>query len=490
MKKTFGLFVTTILSGFLLIGNVNATAFDDMKNRNTGSKNLISDSSVVVDKTIPSDYTFEFGAGNTVNDTSNTLATTYSGTRQVISDTDITTWANNWTMAAMNDGNATEAINSIKNSYSALYKNVGVYNNKIIDVRATVIDFLLDTDSSTYTAGYKAAITHNKTVIGNSIVGVRWVKIRYDFLDQNGNAVKVKGHTTYWDVDNAQGIVIEDNNKGIYTTNDNILKMSSVSSKPYIFHNGTENAATTDTKYAFTEIFEGTSITRTFQYGNPTNLTSWCVGGMLLSPKAVVPTDLNGPVKSVDKTKVGLGEEFTYTIEQEIPQKIQKNYYNSFSITDTLEPCLNVSENDISIKNEKETNVTDKFNISVSGQKITITYKNLNSAEFYGHTYKIYIKTSLKKDYDLSKYKKDDVYVVPNHATVSKDGNSKDTNEVTVVYEKEKTPGQTPKQDEPQIVYVPSTSAFVPLYMAAFGVVIIVAGLGILFYINKQKKNN
>ena len=150
------------------------------------------------------------------------------------------------------------------------------------------------------------------------------------------------------------------------------------------------------------------------------------------------PNVPDSPIKSVKTTStlgtVGIKEEFTYEVKQIIPKL--SAYYTSFKFEDTLENALYVNQSNISITNEENTNVTDKFNITVSGQKITASLIDLNDTSFYNHTYTLKIKTYIKENYELTAYKvSDDSYIIPNTATVTINDTTRDSNEVTVIYE-------------------------------------------------------
>ena len=88
-----------------------------------------------------------------------------------------------------------------------------------------------------------------------------------------------------------------------------------------------------------------------------------------------------------------------------------------------------LDRNKIIIIDGAGTHVTDKFNINVTGQKLTITAKNLNDSSFYNHTYVVIITTKVK---DTSKLRIDvnNNYYALNKATVTIDNQSKETIQV------------------------------------------------------------
>lgn len=214
--------------------------------------------------------------------------------------------ANRWNANYMEHGSASLAQGS-KGKYYAIYKKIGKYEGKFIDIKATVIDFeeMQEDSHRTYENRLKrseSAITITNDKVGVAVTGIKWLKIKYEFLDsETGEPVTVKGITTYWDIDYNQGVIInsDNTNKGIYfkstgekcttpyDTNNkcsseitaNELYYSEISAGKYIFDqnsglnpdvdNNLYQDELTSTAYAIAEEFEGSSITRTFQYSNP-----------------------------------------------------------------------------------------------------------------------------------------------------------------------------------------------------------------------------
>ena len=204
---------------------------------------------------------------------------------------------NRWDNNGMNDGVATIADDTIKDSYYAIYKNVGKYGDKNIDVKVTIVDFEPMQDER-YLISKPAILITNKDM-GVAVTGIKWVKVKYEFLnsDDNSEKVDIRGNTTYWDIDLNQGVLINDDNtnKGIFFTNnglkyndfdtlstdnvDNQLYYRNISDGIYIFdHNSGIDQSVSNplyaddlnsTAYAFAEQFEGSEIIRTFQYSNP-----------------------------------------------------------------------------------------------------------------------------------------------------------------------------------------------------------------------------
>ena len=446
-KKLLYILLFFIIIGVLLfINNIRALTSSAILSARATNTPVKNSSSVNVNKTISKEYSFmlakntntkiEFG-GNYRNISFNDYKK-WNPKKENETDEQVLQRYNN----ATNGKVLTYADSNIKNSLYILYKNIGKYNGKTINVKMTVIDFA---PSSNPTG--PSYIYLNMGDIGNTVHGVDWITFKYEFFDNDtGEAVSIKGNTSYWDVDVWQGVILHDNVVGIYSTSDSKLVMNKVNNAPFIYditsknfdYDNTENLV--DTMYAFTETFSGTSLTRTFSYGyisnDGTSNASYkpnSSGGIFNSGNTVVNIEEGDPIKEVNKEIITKDEEYTYTIKQYVPKLLSQYYYKSLTIEDTLEDVLEANASNVSVKDEKNADVTSRFNINVQGQKITLTPQNLNSSDLYGHTYIINIKTKVKENADLSSYKEGNYYEVPNKAKRT----YKDYNNVEIVDETE-----------------------------------------------------
>ncbi len=322
------------------------------------------------------------------------------------------------------------------NNLSVTYKGVDVYNGQLIDVKATVVAYEPGVDE-VFINNRKPMIAIYKDHMGFTEYGLKYITIKYEFYKSGTNeTISVKGNTTHWDVDAQQGVILP-GYKDLYITNNNILKAGTIDNKMYIYDTTGEdtNNNVHDTKYAITETFSGTNLTITYT-------DFWAVDGKK-NPASVVDyfglssNPVSNPetptiTKSVSKNKVSVGEEFTYSLSQKVPAQLPEHYYSSFTIQDTFENCISINKGNIKIYNEQNATVTDKFNISLSGQVLTITPKNLTSSDLYGHTYRISIPASIKAGADLTNYKNGNTYKIPNKATTITNKGSVISNEVIV----------------------------------------------------------
>ena len=131
---------------------------------------------------------------------------------------------------------------------------------------------------------------------------------------------------------------------------------------------------------------------------------------------------LDNPVKRVSKSVVSEGETFNYQITQYVPNNYyadELNFientngkYTGFSLTDELNSNLDLKGNP-TVTNESGTDVTNLFDISSNGNKVTATVKsqNLSNVDFYTHSYTLNIPVSVKSGTGIN------VEKIPNVAT-------------------------------------------------------------------------
>lgn len=105
------------------------------------------------------------------------------------------------------------------NSITVVYKNVGTYNGKVIDMKVTVKDWTAFSGSF-----YNELRIHKKN--GITMSGISDVRLNYSFLDNlTASAVNVSGFFNFTDIDLLQSIDLFDHNnvQNFYVTKDNQL---------------------------------------------------------------------------------------------------------------------------------------------------------------------------------------------------------------------------------------------------------------------------
>ena len=113
---------------------------------------------------------------------------------------------------------------NLKGKMYAEYTNVGNANGLPVTMRIWFLDWQ-NTDISGY-PGYEdvdnVVVSVDNTKGGATpvidIKGLKWIKVRFSYYDENGNPLKVKGHYTLSDLDYSQGFYIDGKVDGIYVT--------------------------------------------------------------------------------------------------------------------------------------------------------------------------------------------------------------------------------------------------------------------------------
>lgn len=189
------------------------------------------------------------GIGKKV-DTNSTIDGTYNftpvigaNTKVSFGSTDGTKWDNKfcvngekyaqvcskwWLLSNISDngGNTHSFIpyERLKGKMYAEYTNVGNANGLPVTMRIWFLDWQ-NTNISGY-PGYEdvdnVVVSVDNTKGGATpvidIKGLKWIKVRFSYYDENGNPLKVKGHFTLSDLDYSQGFYIDGKVDGIYVT--------------------------------------------------------------------------------------------------------------------------------------------------------------------------------------------------------------------------------------------------------------------------------
>lgn len=109
--------------------------------------------------------------------------------------------------------------NAAKNSITVIYKNVGTYNGKVIDMKVTVKDWTV------FTGSVYAQLSISKRN-GITMNGISDVRLNYSFLDNlTAKAANVSGFFNFTDIDLKQSIDLFDHNnvQNFYVTKGNEL---------------------------------------------------------------------------------------------------------------------------------------------------------------------------------------------------------------------------------------------------------------------------
>lgn len=191
---------------------------------------------------VDSDIGKKVDTNSTIDGTYNFTPVIGANTKVSFGSTDGTKWDNKfcvngekyahacsqwWPLSNINDGGNTRSFipyERLKGKMYAEYTNVGNANGLPVTMRIWFLDWQ-NTNISGY-PGYEdvdnVVVSVDNTKGGATpvidIKGLKWIKVRFSYYDENGNPLKVKGHFTLSDLDYSQGFYIDGKVDGIYVT--------------------------------------------------------------------------------------------------------------------------------------------------------------------------------------------------------------------------------------------------------------------------------
>ena len=166
------------------------------------------------------------------------------------------------------------------------------------------------------------------------------------------------------------------------------------------------------------------------------NTTTLSVNGEVTKSNTPIVYDsgVNIPEKSVAKSEISKKTDtITFIVSNVVSNKTQEYFYDSYVITDKLEDVLQYKSANVLDENNED--VSDLFTITEHNNTVTAIAKNTRTASFYGHTYKLTIKTGINQNTDLNDYYRNGKVVIPNTGVLTVNGNNYQSNSVEVSYE-------------------------------------------------------
>lgn len=403
-----------------------------------------------------------------VSDGGVSIGSEYSFVPKVTDETKVQTFGSSlWknTKWSSRDNRAFKSIDvsptsrdNLKNKIGVRYTNVGNYNNQKIDLKITINNWSRYGNSGRAgVAGKIGNISFENKRIALSTQGYNWVDTTWEYVKSGTNTkVPVSGYFTFSDIDIRQGVQFSK------TTSQNIDRFIVANRKnklQYKNQNGeykiydTVDTDMPDGKYndnfAFTFIYSDLGSFR-FKW-----ITDW--GKTIRNGRGFTPdryyytdvvnaatgeyffyvldkparTSIPKPTKKVNYTSnYDISKPLKYTITHEVPQEDPRYYYNKYIIEDTIDTVLINPK--VKVTNQVNEDVSKKFNVSISGSKLTVTAKSstLSSEDFYGEKYNIEIESSVDRKKIEEKVRDKSEYVIKNKATIKAHNYTFSTNEV------------------------------------------------------------
>ena len=288
-----------------------------------------------------------------------------------------------------------------------------------------------------------------KGAIVQLVAGCNWVDQQIKFVKSGTNELKeIATYAVWTDIDVWQGIDEKQSNKGAFYFDASDLKTFGTD----VYANWGEDIDGKSTlKGSYVGIGEQSQFFLRFQapYRHADNvgrITSFGDGyrldvlGRPTNPPVEIvkdPPAPNAPVKTVTDGGRDVNGQTTkpdkhwvFDVAQELPAMPDKDvHYSSWELVDEIPRTADILG--VKMIDEQGNDVASKFNISVSGQKVTATAKSSSLADpnFYQHTYHMKIDTIVNindQNKTASQLRTDNV------AKSTIDGHKKDSNHVIV----------------------------------------------------------
>lgn len=298
-----------------------------------------------------------------------------------------------------------EASKTNKSTGSVLYKNMGRYKGKNVNVRLK-----FSTNSKKLVLGLSNT---NALGIYNGLYsdGGIFIDVSYEFLDDQLAPMTISGHWTYYALNILKDIKFSKNQFDKYyamTSADYQYAMDDSDEKITL---GKRDSTTHDNR-------DNSYLTVTFNNKSKLNYQIECLKpnntfGVLYASNSICKI-VNHEIFAGGKTIRGQyrnEHRQIYQLEPRVPHVDKNAYYKNYQILAPLAAPLEVEASKIKITDENEVDRTNLFDVSISGtNELSIKAKKegetISNSEFYDHRYtiKIFGKTKdseKKKDLKL-----------------------------------------------------------------------------------------
>lgn len=350
---------------------------------------------------------------------------------------------------------------SLAGKIGCVYRNVGRYMGREVDLRLTVTEYELFSLSGDTEVGYFSVY---KNKIGLNNVNTRSITADMEFLDhESGKLLTLKGYATFSDIDIGQSVTILSPVDAIYVDKDCVLYKDPDSlsfTAPFIAER-VGSVVTDDNRENWVQVnYTCSRLTYRFgsayeQYvyaqsgndiageardiwvksysGNPADYSILRTDGSLYNSwqglhykrlgRISIPP-VSKTVTDEDENKVTenrLGEDelsYLYTLSHNVPAESEEYFYSAYSVSDVFEDGLIIDKDDIWVTDDNDNDVTARFDITVEGQKAVFSAKKdmLLSDSFYDNNYHYNIPVTIK-EVEALKNRDGDDYVIYNQCT-------------------------------------------------------------------------
>ncbi|MBP3900291.1 MAG: hypothetical protein J6D53_02360, partial [Blautia sp.] len=351
--------------------------------------------------------------------------------------------------------------NSLQGRVGCIYRNVGRYNGRELDLKVNVTGYDLFELAGDKETGYFYV---DKNIIGLNAVNTKNITADLIFLDhETGRETEVKGYATFTDIDIGQSISILSPVDELYVDKECVLykdPASNTFTSPFISERIGTAVNDPDREYWVQANFTGSRLSvrlgssyEQFVFagsgldiagecryvwadhytGNPHDYSLFYPSGRIVRnwqgiyPKRLGRVSIPPIVKTVsdedeiDVTKNRLRDDelrYNYTLSHNVPSENEEFYYDTYMVSDVFEDGLVIDKNGIYITNDNETDVTGMFDISVEGQRVEFRAHTdmLKNDSFYDNNYNYHIPVEIADVESLRNTDKED-YIIYNTCT-------------------------------------------------------------------------
>jgi len=337
---------------------------------------------------------------------------------------------------------------NLKGDLWVKYTNVGVVEGQSIDLKITLNDWK-DFYPNTYNASFRT------DEIAFAMQGYEWVDMTWEFINQDtGEPIELSGYFTFGEIDVNQGISFSPEStqaidsillepdvgsvgSSLEVQEDNgAMSIADFATAEEISQGGDTDVAddSRDPRHRFSMLYSDESSIRFKWQSNRGDradqdaswLNPWSSS---ISPYATgdyLFYELDKPVKTLPSTPTKEGQvdlstsTGTYKITHGVPQESDKFYYDSYRVTDSVQPGL-MNPSIVAIEDQYGNDVTSWFRISGTNSFAIAAAKGqaLSDPDFYGNTYTMTIETDI--DWEYINNQNNRVFAFDNHAVIEND---------------------------------------------------------------------
>lgn len=322
------------------------------------------------------------------------------------------------------------------------YNNIGIYENKDINLKIIIEDIYDITTDLSPSGGYLRIRKKENDPLMFYTAGIGYIKMKYEFYDENNKKIELKGYLTAMDIENIEAVAIPDFDNSpvekVYLTDDTDLETylmgSTTGLSDYLVSQAVPGSGASGelTPQAFsTYTFSGESLSFVYYFtswlkNKPSNSWTYSIRDYSMAGFSVFETtsfktrqtEIEQPTKIVtdvdedderenlkENTLNHINEKFIYDIFHNVSAEREEWRFDSYEFVDQLPKALKIEDVKI-FEDLTDTDVSDQFiiNKDITNSLVSAKLKNPEDAKFYGETYQFKIEVSVKPNFDLEEY--------------------------------------------------------------------------------------